>query len=192
MAMIYRHYNQGTPPFMAIEALLTPKNNFAHHPRHDLESILYVILYICTFTFGPGPRNQRPDHATPDTLAMKHWFATESISVIGSLKVADMCQYRLKIIPGFTGYWNDFVPFALELLDLCFPPAYNPACPNKLKHEQMLSILDRAYDAVKESPTTTQTSVTTEKAKNLLKRNESSDPPVPTNTKKFKRKLERV
>ncbi|KAF8800195.1 hypothetical protein BYT27DRAFT_7263094 [Phlegmacium glaucopus] len=45
----------GTLPFMAIKALLAEGNDkYAHLPRHDLESILYVILYICTFTKGPS------------------------------------------------------------------------------------------------------------------------------------------
>ena len=47
-------YEQGTPPYMAIEALLEPSPDFIHKPRHDLESILYIILYICTFVRGPG------------------------------------------------------------------------------------------------------------------------------------------
>jgi protein kinase-like protein len=182
MAMINRHYNQGTPPFMAIEALCAEKNdNFAHLPHHDLESILYVILFICTFTLGP--KIPRPDHDTPDTLTMKAWFSTDTINAIGRRKIADMCQPERTIIPGFTEYWKDFAPFALNLIQLCFP--CNPAFPNQLKHKTMLSILDKAYNTVKESPT--DMPVTKEKN---LKRNESNDPPVPT--KRMKRKLERV
>ena len=187
MALINRHYNQGTPPFMAIEALLAGKNDdFAHLPHHDLESILYVILFICTFTLGPSL--PRPDHMTPDTLSMKAWFTTDGIKVIGCCKVADMCQPERTILPGFTEYWRDFAPFALDLLHLCFP--YNPARPNKLTHSEMLAILNKASAAVKELPSNMP--VTEEKNARKLKRNESSDPPVPTKKMKMKRKLERV
>ena len=168
---------------MAIEALLADRDdNFAHLPRHDLESILYVILYICTFTNGPG--FPRLDFETPNALSMKNWFTTDPIKTIGSRKVADLCQPERCIISGFTAYWKDFAPFALDLLHLCFPPTYSPAYPNRLTHEGMLSILDKACMAVKESPVTGENEV-----KNL-KRNEPSDPPVPT--KKTKRRLEKV
>jgi hypothetical protein len=33
---------------MAIEALLVFSPNFIHKPQHDLESMLYIILYVCT------------------------------------------------------------------------------------------------------------------------------------------------
>jgi hypothetical protein len=171
---------------MAIEALLGD-DNFSHLPRHDLESILYVILYICTFTNGPGL--PRLDFETPDTLNMKTWFTTDTVKIIGCRKVGHMCQPERNLISGFTEYWKDFTPFALELLHLCFPPTYNPAHPNKLTHEKMLSILREAKSTVKELPANVP--VTEEKGVKNLKRNESSDPPVPTK-RTMKRRLERV
>lgn len=39
---------------MAIEALLAFNRKFVHKPQHDLELILYIILYICTFVWGPS------------------------------------------------------------------------------------------------------------------------------------------
>ena len=63
---------------MAIEALIADRNdNFAHFPHHNLESILYVILYICTFTNGPN--SPQLDFETPDALAMKSWFTTDTL-----------------------------------------------------------------------------------------------------------------
>ena len=165
---------------MAIEALIADKNeNFAHLPRHDLGSILYVILFICTFT--KGPNIPRSDFETPDNLNMKTWFSTDPIMAIGGRKIAHMCQPERTIIPGFTEYWEDFRPFALELLHLCFPPNSNPVNPNKLTHEGMLSILNRACTTVKEPPT---------HMKNLKRNEPRSDPPV--STKRMKRKLEKV
>ena len=128
---------------MAIEALITEGHeDFAHHPRHDLESILYVILFICTFS--KGPNLSRQDFETPDTLKMKGWFSTESQQVIGFRKVAHMCQPERTIIPGFTEYWEDFGPFTLDLLHLYFPPESNRAGPNNLTHEGMVSILKKS------------------------------------------------
>jgi hypothetical protein len=160
---------------MAIEALIAEGKYFAHLPHHDLESILYVILYICTFTKGPNV--PRPDYEMPHTLQMKSWFLTEPMRTIGDRKMAHMCQPEVSIIPGFTHYWEDFGPFALDLIQLCFP--FNPAKPNKLTHKEMLSILEKAYTTVEEPPAN---------MKNLKR--EPSDLPVPK--KRRKRKLEKV
>ena len=37
---------------MTIEIL--EKSDANHHPCHNMESILYIIIYICTFTDGPN------------------------------------------------------------------------------------------------------------------------------------------
>jgi Fungal protein kinase len=104
------------PPFMAIEALITPKNvEFAHLPSHDLESILYVILYICTFTQGPC-QSLCLDFDVPESLYMKSWFSTDSVDVISFCKVGHMSQPEQTIIPGFMKYWENFIPYALELI----------------------------------------------------------------------------
>ena len=47
---------------MAIEALACT-GHFEHAPHYDLELILHVIIYICTFTNGPNlphTENQLP------------------------------------------------------------------------------------------------------------------------------------
>jgi hypothetical protein len=171
---------------MAIEALISEQNqNFDHRPHHDLESILNVILVICTFT--KGPNIPRPDFETPETLNMKTWFSTEPLKLIGFRKIAHFCRPEHLIIPGFTEYWEDFGPFALELIQLCFPS--NPSRANRLTHQGMIAILDKAYTTVKESPTTVKVPPTNMKN---LKRDDplADDPPVPK--KRMKRKLGKV
>lgn len=187
-AITNQQCNQGTPPFMAIEALVAERNgDFAHLPCHDLESILYVILFICTFT--KGPNLPRPDFETPDTLFMKSWFSTEPLKTIGYRKIAHFCKPDHSIIPGFTEYWEDFGPFALDLIRLCFP--FNPSKPNKLTHKEMLSILDKAYTTVKEPPTKACTTVKAPltNMKNLKRSEPGGDLPI---LKKRKRRLEKV
>lgn len=140
--------NQGTPPFMSIETLITVDQNFAHHPRHDLESILYVIFYICTFTKGPGiPRTTMEVN---ENLPLRKWFSHEEPREIGLRKVAHMGNPELMITNHFTDYWEDFIPFAQELASACFPQKTN--APNQLTHKKMLEILRIAYSQVVEIP----------------------------------------
>ena len=170
---------------MAIEALLADgKEKFDHLPCHDLESILYVIFFICTFT--KGPNLPRPDFETPGTLHMKSWFSTDPLNSIGFRKVADLCLPTQTVIPGFTEYWNDFAPFALDLINLCF--SSTPAAHNKLTHKSMITILEKACATVKEPPASSN-------MKNLKRNKSTAGGPsesVPLATKRMKRKLEKV
>ena len=138
--------NQGTPPFMSIEALTTEDKNFTHDPRHDLESILYVIFYICTFTKGPGM--PRTPSEVSDTIPLRNWFSDVEPKEIGTRKQAHMSTPELMITNHFTNYWADFVPFALQLASACFPDKTNH--PNDLTHKRMLEILHTAYAQVEE------------------------------------------
>ena len=131
---------------MSIEALTTDDEDFCHHPRHDLESILYVIFYICTFTKGPGiPRTTTEVTAN---LPLRKWFSDEEPKDIGLRKLAHMSTPESMIINHFTDYWADFTPFAKQLASICFP--VKTCLPNRLTHKTMLEILHEAYDQVKE------------------------------------------
>ena len=137
---------QGTPPFMSIEALTTEDEDFTHHPRHDLESILYVIFYICTFTKGPGI--PRVTSEVTEDLPLRKWFSHEEPKEIGLHKLAHMSSPELMITNHFTNYWADFTPFAQKLASVCFPG--RTCLPNQLTHKIMLEILSEAYDQVDE------------------------------------------
>ena len=136
-------YEQGTPPYMAIEALLETNPTFIHQPRHDLESILYIILYICTFFPGPGLPCK-----TTVFPPLRTWFSNDRIREIGYRKVAHLQCYDIAILPNFTPYWCDFAPFVKDLIIACFP--VNARLPSELQYERALRILEKAYSAVEE------------------------------------------
>jgi len=140
-------YEQGTPPYMAIEALLETNTAFTHKPQHDLESMLYIILYICTFVWGPGLPLYKLD-IPPTSLPLRTWFSNDRIREIGYRKLAHLQCYDLAILPNFTPYWRDFTPFVKDLIVACFP--VNARLPSELQYELALRILGKAYDAVEE------------------------------------------
>jgi hypothetical protein len=137
-------YEQGTPPYMAIEALLETNQTFIHKPRHDLESILYIILYICTFIQGPGLPLYKLNMFPP----LRTWFSDERTSEIAYRKLAHLQCYDIAILPNFTPYWCDFAPFVKDLIIACFP--VNARLPSELQYERALRILEKAYSAVEE------------------------------------------
>ncbi len=129
---------------MAIEALLGIHPKLVHKPEHDLESILYIILYMCTFFQGPGLPLDTPRLSLP----MRSWFNNNDSREIAYLKLAHLECYDIAILPNFAPYWHDFAPFVEELIIACFP--VKARLPNKLRYEQALGILGKAYDAVEE------------------------------------------
>lgn len=131
---------------MAIEALLTTNGTFIHKPRHDLESILYIVIFICTYVRGPGLPVYRDSPEA--SLPIRTWFCDDNIKAIGSRKLANLQDYDVAILPYFTPYWHDFIPFFKDLIIACFPVSMS--LPNEFQYEQVLGILKKAYDTVRE------------------------------------------
>jgi hypothetical protein len=131
---------------MAIEALLGINPNFTHKPQHDLESILYIILYVCTFVRGPGLLRLTESDTKP--LPLCTWFSSDEIKEIGYRKLAHLECHDHAILPNLTPYWHDFAPFVKDLIVSCFP--VKPSLPNEMQYEQVLRILEKAYDTVEE------------------------------------------
>ncbi len=130
---------------MAIEALLNPI--FVHKPQHDLESILYIILCICTFVPGPGLSLFEVDIARASP-PIRSWFSSDEIREIGCRKLAHLESYDTAILPHLAPYWRDFAPFVRDLIKACFP--VKPCLRNELQYEQTLQVLKKAYDGVEE------------------------------------------
>jgi len=76
------------------------------------------------------------------------WFRNCNIRQIGYHKLAHLDCYDFAILPYFTPYWQDFVPFVKDLIVACFP--VRSSLPSELQYEKALRILERAYNAVGE------------------------------------------
>lgn len=132
---------------MAIEALLVFSPNFIHKPQHDLESMLYIILYVCTVVWGPGLLLNESDISTM-SLPIRTWFSNDDIREIAYRKLAHLECYDHSILPNLAPYWHDFAPFVEDLIVSCFP--VKPRLPNEMQYERVLQILEKAYDTVEE------------------------------------------
>jgi hypothetical protein len=76
------------------------------------------------------------------------WFVNSHPSATGFLKAGHMLHPDISILPHFTGYWEDMKPFVVELIHTCF--ANNPGQPNHLTHNEMDTILQKAFTTVEE------------------------------------------
>ncbi|KAI5890767.1 uncharacterized protein SCHCODRAFT_02508764 [Schizophyllum commune H4-8] len=107
----------GTLPFMSFTLLLCP--NVPHWPIHDLESFLYVLMWICTSY--AGPMSDRQPGFDPYQFPMGQWFSGDPTTV-GKLKRDIMFQP----LPQFRAFLdNTFDPYFDDLKD-CVQPSDPP------------------------------------------------------------------
>ena len=135
---------------MAIEALVNYGKPFIQRPNHDLESLLYVILYVCTYTTGPGTMRKDTDIPKTMSLPLSHWFTKQYVKEIGRSKAGHMLMAEDTMLSKFDEYWADFTPFVGELIAACFPSGVSPR--NSLTYAGMLAILERVHGVVQDKP----------------------------------------
>jgi len=138
----------GTPPFVAIEALLEYPMPFTQQPCHDLESILYVIFYFCTYFKGPGEMRKPNDYPEVKSVPLERWFRQETIGQIGREKCGLITNAEKMLLSRFTPYWADFTPYVRQLISKCF--AALPSYKSCLTHDDVLEVLRDAYNNIQE------------------------------------------
>jgi hypothetical protein len=127
---------------MAIDLMLNRKDNFRHELRHDLESLLYVILWICTSMDGVGVERRQADPRFMD-VPLRTWFdKNANIRDLGYRKLAHVVDFERAILDNFPPFWNSFKPFIRELLSAFFPIHPIAGCP--ITSKAIISILKKA------------------------------------------------
>ena len=146
LSLIYLSSYKGTPPFMAIEILLQKGRTFHHSLRHDLESLYFVIIWICSHMEGPEVERKDTAH-----LAIRKWSDMEApLQHLGHVKLAHVDDMEQTILPDITSYWEDLKPFIWQLKQAFFP--VRAADPNCITAEKMTEILEKALSTVQECP----------------------------------------
>jgi hypothetical protein len=129
---------------------------FHHELRHDLESILYVILWICTSMGGPGIERRIVDPRFMN-LPLHMWFDKDAdIRRLGYIKLGQVVDAERAIFRNFPPFWNPLKPFIKELLKAFFP--LHPIAGSDITPQIMIDILKKAaqhMDAGEDSPDNT-------------------------------------
>ena len=134
---------QGMLPFMAVQILQAGAKT-PHRSTHDLESIFYMLVWICTMYMGPRDQErvfQRLEH-TPLLSWCQH--STGGLSGIGDVKLGHCSTQEPfidRILNNFTAYFDDLKPCCLQLRELFF------ASPRAdVKHDEMRDVLQKALN----------------------------------------------
>lgn len=144
---------------MAFEALASVKrSDFTHQPKHDLESLFYVLLTLCSYTTGPG---RLRDHIAtvdePSVCLNEWWNLANNRHELARNKAGLLSCIDINITSRFPPYWNDFRPVVEELRMALWPEAIPvQSQANKATHEAFLKIFMKARDRYSQEPETSR------------------------------------
>lgn len=138
---------------MALDLLLDTSKEIQHHPRFDLESLFYVLIYLCINLKGPENRVRPSEDMTVfRSFPMAEWFKPDSsFRRLGRAKLAQLQTFDTSILPYFSPYFRDLVP--------CIMKFYKALCPggdsrnSNITHGQVLTIFDEALVSMPEKET---------------------------------------
>lgn len=162
-------YSQGTLPFVSYRILRILQKNFNadltgrqkqiidHRPADDLESLFYVLLWICMLYDGPNkcPRTDIPFERTPLYKWAEQDFAR------GDFEMCSLSKFQLMtssdtatvLSDHITPYFKCLEPFLLEWRDLIGSTFDKHDRVPAVQHDVVLEILNRALTHIRSSNT---------------------------------------
>jgi hypothetical protein len=143
---------------MAIEMLMknpkwssgNPDAVFIHTAKHDLESLFYVVLYLCTLYSGPGAKMKVSDLLkSHSSVPLLEWVDpsafSQSFRSIGRLKTSHMINFETTIVAKISPFFGPIIPALIKLHEKMFPPTGRYASlfvNNQITHAKMIESFD--------------------------------------------------
>ncbi|KAK7042435.1 hypothetical protein R3P38DRAFT_2890462 [Favolaschia claudopus] len=113
---VARGHRTGTLPFMAMEVLMLGKDLPKHEPRHDLESLFYVLFWICIHYAGPGGV-ERQNFDIHESI-LRTWVNGDSYDAIGQSKgfalTGNPRFWTGRVLPCLAPYFEPLKPCLTE------------------------------------------------------------------------------
>jgi len=139
--------SQGTPPFMAISLLRNGAEGVLHEAKHDLESLLYVMLFCGTMLKGPhGTWRVAVDFQSYSSIPMQEWFSPDAMETsyahMGRTKLSHMEDFQRAIIQRMDRYFSPLFTGFQAIRDAAFPTKKGSYFDCQLQHEPMIKILN--------------------------------------------------
>jgi len=138
---------QGSPSFMSIKLLLG-NGTTEHSEKHDLESLLYVLLYVCTKYESPGKRNDG-DYRHPDHPFGRRLEKQTDLYSIGCMRNLQICFLDLtkEMFKHVHLYFTPLIPLLENFCNTVFQlrEEQRVFIPNGT-HAKVLRILNEAFN----------------------------------------------
>jgi hypothetical protein len=137
---------------MAVDILFSDSGVIQHEPRFDLESLFYVLIYLCINLKGPENR-VRPtgDMICFSSFPMAEWFRPDgSFRRLGRAKISQLQTFSKSIEPFISPYFGDLIP--------CIKKFHQALCPDgrdsrdsPITHDQVIDIFEETLASLPES-----------------------------------------
>lgn len=137
---------------MALEALQWEKpEEFEHRPEHDLESLFYVLVTICSYVEAPGCLCGPVALEKEKSICVNEWWSTYDRHVLARLKASQVSNLDKEVLSRFSPYWKDFCPVIQDLQKAI----WKKECivsnqQNVATHDAFLDILKKARDVYRD------------------------------------------
>ena len=129
---------------MALE-VLRAEGAFSHHPRHDLESFFYVLLFICMKYKGPGTKRTNANLEAFQSFGIQDWFTWDStFKQLADSKVSQMTHFDCAFMTKFNPYFEDLKDCLTSMYNTIF--ATKNFWENTADHPAVLRILQETYN----------------------------------------------
>ena len=108
---------------MALESLKESgiASQFKHLPKHDLESLFYVILTLCTYVDEPGCLRSPIPESMQVSIVLNEWWSISDLHTLARQKGAQLDSFDEYILQRLPPYWTDFHPFLKKLHAILWP-----------------------------------------------------------------------
>ncbi|KAF5317516.1 hypothetical protein D9619_013202 [Psilocybe cf. subviscida] len=143
-------YRTGTFPFMAVDILWGKP----HEPCHDLESFIYVLVWICICYAGPN--NTPRKGFTFKNKELDVWAGNSPSSLtfsnIGNIKVATFCCtgiFESQVLAHIHPYFDSLKPCLYDLQSLIQKQTLRRIPP--ITHEMIETVLKKHMDQLPET-----------------------------------------
>lgn len=133
---------------MALDSLRRRKaSGFMHAPKHDLESLFYVLLHVCTYTTGPGCLRSHIPEDQEQSVCLNEWWNTFDRHQLARYKAAQLDAFQDYILDRLPSYWTDFHPVLHGLYNVLWGEQCSVLRqPNVATHDAFLKVLREARE----------------------------------------------
>ena len=120
------------------------EGNLIQSPCHNVESIFYVMLYMCMMYKGLGLKQTQKDLKALQPFAIDNWFMPEPFYKLSFIKAGHLRNFQQYFVSKFTPYFAEFGDLMTSLLRTLFP---NNDMNNCLAtHDAMLELLNVVFE----------------------------------------------
>ncbi|KAI4294525.1 hypothetical protein K525DRAFT_274249 [Schizophyllum commune Loenen D] len=133
----YMGYRADTLPFMSYEFLRYRR--VRHGPWHDLESFLYVLIFVCATCAGSHGTRRKGFELSQSPLAP--WLVGNEEYKEEVMRKYDDNAFRAFLDSVFDPYFDDLKNLVCELRTAILPENKTPVC-----HDDVLDILDQCIE----------------------------------------------